>query len=190
MAYVREKSLEGNMVLNITYHDWKERTGGCLCYWFLRGKSNRNHVITPIFLPCPSVAFPKYLVYLLNWCFLCYRRLPGLVIHHNIKKRDFLPCAANIISDEENRPLKHLVPFPQLTPFCLLHFVQLECGSRADPSQPGLQGSISAQALRHTQADWHFSSAPIWNKAKIWTPCYLPVSWATPTAGVHSKKSF
>lgn len=91
MAYAHEKSLEGNTVLNILYHDWKERTGGCLCCWFLGGKFNRNHVITLIFLPYSSVAFPKYLVYLLNWCFLSYRRLPGLVMHHHLKKETFFP---------------------------------------------------------------------------------------------------
>lgn len=85
------KSLEGNTVLNILCHDWKERTGGCLCCWLLWGKSNRNHVITPIFLPCPSVAFPKRSVYLQIWCFLCYRGLLGLVIHHHLKKGTFFP---------------------------------------------------------------------------------------------------
>lgn len=89
MAYAHEKSLEGNTVLNILYHDWKERTGGCLCCWFLGGKFNRNHVITLIFLPYSSVAFPKYLVYLPSWCFLCYHRLPGLVIHYHLKKGTF-----------------------------------------------------------------------------------------------------
>lgn len=88
---VCEKSLEGNTVLNIHCHDGGEKTGGCLCCWFLWGKSNRDHVITPIFLPCPPVAFPKHLVYLKSWCFFCYCGLPGLVIHHHLKNGTFLP---------------------------------------------------------------------------------------------------
>lgn len=88
---VCEKSQEGNTVLNILCRDWKERTGGWLCCWLLWGKSNRNHVITPIFPPCPSVAFPKHSVYLQIWCFLCYCGLPGLVIHHHPKKGTFFP---------------------------------------------------------------------------------------------------
>jgi len=73
------------------YSNVIERKGpGAACAaGFSEGNLNRNHVTSPIFLPCPSDAFPKYLVYLLNWCFLCYHRLPELVIHHHLKKETF-----------------------------------------------------------------------------------------------------
>lgn len=128
-----------------------EKTGACLCCWFLEGESNRKHVITPIFLPCPSVVFPEYLVYLQNWCFLCYRRLPVLVTHHLKKKETFFPVLQMSDLIRKTDIWSGLFRFHSFMPFCLLHFVHPGCGSRADPWWPRLQGHISAQALWHAQ---------------------------------------
>lgn len=123
-----------------------EKTGACLCCWFLEGESNRNHVITPIFLPCRSVVFPEYLVYLRNWCFLCYHRLPVLVTHHLKKKETFFPVLQMSVLIRKTDIWSVLFPYHSFMPFCLLHFVHPECGSRADPWWPRLQGHVLAQA--------------------------------------------
>lgn len=184
MAYVREKSLEGNTVLNILYHDWKERTGGCLCCWFLGGKSNRNRVITPIFL-CPSVAFRNHLVCLLNWCFLCYCGLPGLVIPRHLRKLSSLCCKCRFWLGKQTSETSCSLS----TAYAFL-FAAFFSAWMWQSGRPFLvmapREHFSTSSVAHT-GRLALLFCPIWNEAKIRT--YLPVSWATPTAGVHSVKS-
>lgn len=156
MAYVREKSLEGNTVLNILYHDWKERTGGCLCCWFLGGKSNRNRVITPIFL-CHSVAFPNRSVYLLNWCFLCYRGLPGLVIHHHLKELSSLRCVCLVWLGKQTL-WNILFPFHSLCLSVCCGFFSLNVAVRQTLRSHGFKG-----AFQHKRCGSHrqISTSPL-----------------------------
>lgn len=188
MAYVCEKSLEGNTVLNILYLDWKERTRGCLRCWFLRGKSNRNHVITPVFLLCPSNAFPKYLVLLLNWCFLCYCRLPRLVIHYHLKKKIFFPVLQMSFLIRKTDHWNIVFPFHSL---CLSVCCILFSLDMADGQALCGQGSKGAFQHRHcsTHRETGTSLLPPF-EAKQWSELLVTCQWAElPHLQVY-KKSF
>lgn len=131
-----------------------EKTRACLCCWFLEGESNRNHVITPIFLPCPSVVFPEYLVYLRNWCFLCYHRLPVSVTHHLKKRRlSSLCCKCQFwLGKQTSEVFCSLTTASCLSVCCILFILNVAAGQTL-----GGQGSKGTFWHKHQSQDLNSS---------------------------------